>query len=160
METYELDAVTYWKNPFGPILDRTQLKPYRVLNIDNADFEVNESKAAKRMKFKFAEVEVQRDSDFGVNDQIYFCYTHLGEVLNFDDTVLCYDLESANFKDDIVEILDNMKKQKPDVVVVKKTYPKTRSKKSNKKRNWKLEYLEKEEVDTIINHDEERKTSK
>lgn len=76
------------------------------MNVDNADFEVNESKAAKRMKFKFAEVEVQRDSDIGITDQTYFAYTHLGDILGYDDTVMCYDLEAANFKDDIMHILD------------------------------------------------------
>lgn len=29
METYEIDAASYWKNPFGPLLTRSQLVPYR-----------------------------------------------------------------------------------------------------------------------------------
>jgi nonsense-mediated mRNA decay protein 3 len=77
------------------------------VNIDNADFSVNESKAAKRMKFKFAEAEVQRDSDIGISDQTYFAYTHLGENLNYDNTVLCYDMLASNIQDDALKILES-----------------------------------------------------
>lgn len=72
METFEVDSATYWKTPFTALLDRSTLVPYLIINIENPDFEVNESKAAKRNRFKLAETEVQRDSDIGVNDQTYF----------------------------------------------------------------------------------------
>lgn len=88
METYEIDSATYWKYPFTALLDRSTLKPYVVINIENVDFEVNESRAAKRNRFKLAEIEVQRDCDIGVTDQTFFTYTHLGDSLNFNDTVL------------------------------------------------------------------------
>lgn len=111
METYEIDSATYWKHPFTAILDRAALVPYVVINIDTAAFDVNESRAAKRNKFKHAEIEVQRDSDIGVTDKTYFTYTHLGDVLNYNDTVLCYDLEAANFNDDILKELEKNRVQ-------------------------------------------------
>jgi hypothetical protein len=35
-------------------------------------------------------------SDFGNNDETFIINTHLGEFLNYNDTVLGYDLESMN----------------------------------------------------------------
>ena len=134
MEAYEIDNATYWKYQFGPLLSRSDLVPFVVVNIDNVDFNVNESKAAKRNKFKLAEVEVQRDSDIGVTDKTYFTYTHLGEVLEFNNTVLAYDLESAN--------LEGLNQEDiPDVVLVRKSFPKSRDRKKDKKRNWKLKHI-------------------
>jgi nonsense-mediated mRNA decay protein 3 len=134
METYEIDNATYWKYQFGSFMTRSELTPFVVVNIENVDFEVNESKAAKRNKFKLAEVEVQRDSDIGVTDKTYFTYSHLGEVLEFNNTVLAYDLEPVNLEG---VNQDNI----PDVVLVKKSYPKSREKFRTKKRNWKLKHI-------------------
>jgi hypothetical protein len=35
-------------------------------------------------------------SDYGVNDRTFIVNTHLGEILNFNDTVLGYDMEAIN----------------------------------------------------------------
>jgi len=109
METYEIDSATYWKNPFYSLLTRPNMVQFRIRNIDNADFDVNESRAAKRNRFKFAEAEVQRESDIGVNDKTYFTYTHLGDILTYEDAVLGYDLESANFTGEQVKFLEKSK---------------------------------------------------
>jgi hypothetical protein len=45
------------------------------------------------------QVEVARKEDFGVNDRTFIVNTHLGEVLNFNDTVLAYDLIHNNISD-------------------------------------------------------------
>lgn len=45
------------------------------------------------------QVEVARVSDYGMNDQTYIVNTHLGELLNYNDTVLGYDLESINLNE-------------------------------------------------------------
>jgi hypothetical protein len=34
--------------------------------------------------------------DYGVNDNTVIVNSHLGEILNFNDTVLCYDLVNGN----------------------------------------------------------------
>lgn len=134
METFEIDNATYWKYQFGSLMTRSDLVPFVVVNIDKVDFEVNESKAAKRNKFKLVEAEVQRDSDIGVTDKTYFTFTHLGDTLEFNNTVLAYDLEAAHLegfnRDDF-----------PDVVLVRKSYPKSRDKRKEKKRNWKLKHI-------------------
>ena len=36
-----------------------------------------------------------RKEDFGVNENCFIVNTHLGEILNFNDTVLGYDLEQS-----------------------------------------------------------------
>ena len=37
-------------------------------------------------------LELARASDFGQTDQTFIVNTHLGEVINYNDTVLAYDL--------------------------------------------------------------------
>jgi len=40
-----------------------------------------------------------RKEDFGVNDRTFIVNTHLGEILNFNDTVLAYDLITNQLSD-------------------------------------------------------------
>lgn len=97
-----------------------------VINIDNIDYNVNDSRASIKQKFKMVQVEVQRVEDFGVNNDSFLVSCHLGEVLNFNDTVLGYDLDMIN----MVELEDNpdLKRDVPPVVLVRKTFPKHRKK--------------------------------
>jgi nonsense-mediated mRNA decay protein 3 len=81
-----------------------------------------------------------RKADFGVNDKTFIVNTHLGNVLNFNDTVLAYEL-GQNMLSDIDEFAVT-DQQLPDVVIVKKTYPKFRNRQKN--RFWKLKHFEKE----------------
>ena len=37
-------------------------------------------------------LELARASDFGKTDQTFIANTHLGEFINYNDTVLAYDL--------------------------------------------------------------------
>jgi len=70
------------------------------------------------------QVEIARSTDYGRNDKTFIVSTHLGEILNFNDTVLGYDMELVNFPG-----LDDYKNHDdylPDVVLVKKTFPKLR----------------------------------
>lgn len=109
MDTYEIDAPTYWKNPFTAIWDRKVLSTFVVMSIDTSIWDVNESKAAKRNHFKFAEIELQKEKQTGTMEKSYFTKTHLGDVLNYDDTVLAYDLEAWNLKDEQIEELEKSK---------------------------------------------------
>ena len=65
-----------------------------------------------------------RKEDFGVNDKTFIVNTHLGSILNFNDTVLAYDLTQNNLGD--LEEFQSKDTQLPDVIIVKKTYPKFR----------------------------------
>ncbi len=72
-----------------------------VLNIENTDFgdSLNVSRAATKQRFKMVQVEVARTSDYGKNDKTFIVNTHLGEILNYNDTVLGYDLEAININE-------------------------------------------------------------
>jgi nonsense-mediated mRNA decay protein 3 len=114
-----------------------------VINIENTDFNTNVSRAASKQKFKMVQVEVARAADFGVNDKTFIVNTHLGEFLNFNDSILCYDLEAMTINE--LDELDNSNRLVPPVVPVRKTFPKFR--KRQKHRIWKLKELDKEHID-------------
>lgn len=63
-------------------------------------------------------------SDFGSNDTVYFCRTHLGHVLHPGDTVLGYDLATATYSNGDMEQYAASKggASLPDVVLVRKSY--------------------------------------
>jgi hypothetical protein len=88
------------------------------------------------------QVEVARLSDFGHNDRTFIINTHLGEQLNYNDTVLGFDLDAINLMQ-LEDMEFNRELQVPPIVLVKKTYPKYR--KRRKHRLWKLKHLPKEE---------------
>jgi nonsense-mediated mRNA decay protein 3 len=92
MQTYELDEKYYWKYEFKALLSRDRLSEFVVINIENVDNDNNSSRAAVRQGFRQVQVEIARKEDFGVNDKTFIVNTHLGEILNFNDTVLGYDL--------------------------------------------------------------------
>ena len=73
-------------------------------------------------------LEVVRASEYGEDDKTFIVNTHLGNVVNYNDTVLGYDLNSLTLQE--LEDYENdsqlNKKELPDVVIVKKTYPKVR----------------------------------
>ena len=55
-------------------------------------------------KLAMAEVECCREADLGVNDNIFFTRTHLGNIIHPGDTVLGYDLANSNFNNDDLEV--------------------------------------------------------
>jgi len=63
----------------------------------------------------------------------------LGEILNYNDTVLGYDLEALNVNELVAEEMQGSKKDIPDLVLVRKSYPKYRRK--ERERYWKLKHL-------------------
>jgi nonsense-mediated mRNA decay protein 3 len=89
-----------------------------------------------------ADVTVARNSDFGRNDKQFFIRSHLGAVLNPGDTVLGYDLSTANINDSDLEGLRGGWNSLPEVVLVRKSYPVRRKK--NRDRHWRLQALAKE----------------
>lgn len=134
---------------------RDRLTEFVVINIDNIDYNVNDSRASIKQKFKMVQVEVQRVEDFGVNNDSFLVSCHLGEILNFNDTVLGYDLDMIN----MVELEDNpdLKRDVPPVVLVRKTYPKHRKKQQKSQRQWQLKHLDKETMDENNMHRKEGK---
>lgn len=84
---------------FKSVLGRDRLSEFIVLNIENIDNDLNSSRAAIKQKFRHVQLELARKEDFGVNDKTFITNCHLGEILNFNDTVLAYDLEQACISD-------------------------------------------------------------
>lgn len=124
------------------MLGRDRMREYVVINIENMENDFNTSRAAIRQKFRQVSVEIARKEDFGVNDTTFLVNTHLGDILNYNDTVLGYDLLLSNLSE-IDEFQEN-DSQFPDIVLVKKTYPKLRKRQRN--RLWKLKHFEDQEM--------------
>lgn len=143
MQTFEIDKAAYWKDSFKAVLGRDRMSEFIVLNIENIDTDFNSSRAAMRQRFRQVQVEIARKEDFGVNDRTFIVNTHLGEILNFNDTVLAYDLQVCNRSELDKHQLKN--ESLPDIVIVKKTFPKLRKRQRN--RYWKLQHFEKTEGD-------------
>lgn len=100
------------------------------------------------------QVELARASEFGITDRTFIVHTHLGEFINFNDTVLCYDLNQMTIQE--LEDFDNSHKHAlPDVVIVKKGYPKVRRR--QQKRIWKLKRLDMEHTDEKNIHQSKKK---
>lgn len=125
MRTHEIDSTHYWKHMFKALCTRDRLTRFIVLNVEEVDFDVNTSRAAAKQKFRMVRLEVARESEFGVNDRTFIVNTHLGEHINIMDTVLGYDLDQMTFQelDDYENDAKKSKHQLPDIVIVKKTFP-------------------------------------
>jgi len=68
MQTYEIEAGTYWKNSFRALLTKDRLTEFIVLGVEQLDTNMNNSRAAIKQRFKQARIEVQRLEDFGETD--------------------------------------------------------------------------------------------
>ncbi|CCF56742.1 hypothetical protein KAFR_0B04460 [Kazachstania africana CBS 2517] len=139
LQTADLSAQVYWRTPFSALADVSQLVEFIVL-----DVELTNKSAGNRV---LADVTIARASDLGVNDQEYYVKTHLGGILHAGDSVMGYFIANSNYNSDL---FDSLKYDYvPDVVLVKKLYPK----KAKKSRNWKLKRMAKEHGDIVASHD-------
>ena len=126
MRTHEIDSTHYWKHMFKALCSRERLSKFIVLNVEEVEFDVNTSRAAARNKFKMVRVEIAREREFGVNDNSFIVNTHLGEHINYNDTVMGYDLNECTAEELVDYELDakSNRHQLPDVVIVKKCFNK------------------------------------
>lgn len=140
LQTADVAAHVYWRAPFGPLADVQDLVEFVVMDIEP----VGPSKG----RFLLAEATIARASDLGVNDTTYYVRTHLGSILHVGDSVLGYDLSKTNFNNENLEEIERSKKyasQIPEVVLVKKVYPRKKKSGGKNSRNWKLKRMAKEE---------------
>jgi len=96
-------------------------------------------------------VELVKVTDFGLNDTKYTCTTHLGHLLKSGDHVLGFDMAAVNANPaDTQGIHEN---KMPNIVLVRKYYPKTYAQLAKHGRGWKLKVLnvEDEAIDYGIN---------
>lgn len=131
LDSTDLQPPTYWRTPFSTLTTSTNMTEFMVLDIDLVGI--------NKGKLLLADVTVARVADMGRNDTEYYVRSHLGGILHPGDTVLGYFLSNANFNHEIWDTVDES--NAPDVVLVKKSYPR---KKKNKGRNWKLKRMAKE----------------
>jgi nonsense-mediated mRNA decay protein 3 len=132
LQTADVSTKTFWNTPFSPLADVQQLVEFIVLDIDPLGHQ--------RGNLMLAEATVSLASDM---DATYYVRTHLGGVLHPGDSVLGFHLTGSNFNNPQLEALEASKQYSstiPDVILVKKYYP--RKKKS---RNWKVKRLAREE---------------
>ncbi|KAG7392970.1 ribosome-binding protein [Phytophthora pseudosyringae] len=139
----ELPTDRYWKLPFLPLATSSDMVEFVVLDVEPVDPRelrhvgpVPSLSRGRKSKFVVADVEVARESDFGVNDTTFHVRTHLGGVLAAGDTVKGYDLASAIFGTSQTHTL---KEELPDLVLVRKVYP--RESKHHRKGDRKLKTL-------------------
>ncbi|GKV29024.1 hypothetical protein SLEP1_g38003 [Rubroshorea leprosula] len=133
-----LSADQYWRVPFKSLFTSRQFVEYIVLDVEPVSNEVDFGGT----KYKLADVQVARKSDFGRNDNIFYVRTHLGHLLNAGDYALGYDIYGANSND--MELDKYRGLTLPDAILVKKSYGEKHEKKRGKARPWKLKSLEME----------------
>ena len=100
------------------------------------------SKLEPSKKFTCMEVDIVRSRDFGLSDAtIFTVLTHIGRHLKCGDSVLAYDIGSCVYNEANAKPMKG--KPLPEVVIIRKTYPRYRKK--NLARNWTLARLPVEE---------------
>lgn len=134
LQGLDLTAEMFFRDPFRPLMSSKQLITYVVLDITPL--------GPVNGKYVLAEAQVVRDSDFGVNDNMFYTRTHLGHILNPGDIAQGYDLGSAVLNE--ADIAAMKGRDLPEVVLVKKIYGKYRG-----ERYWKLKSLAKEEQEGL-----------
>lgn len=140
LQTADISPEVFWRAPFTPLADVTELVEFIVLDI--------EPLGPVKGRYVLAEATVARASDMGSSDQTYFTRTHLGSLLNVGDSVLGYHLEGTNFNNELFDKLAESKQysaQIPDVMLIKKHY----ERKKKNKRNWKVKRMAKEESEML-----------
>lgn len=126
LQKAEVDNDKYWRYPFKGLMSSKALTEYTILDSTPAELPMRNGRPVQKFRReRLAEMEVVRDSDFGVNDTKFMVQSHLGMLLKAGDTAMGYDLTTSVFNDLDIQTLtpaevDNL----PDVVLVRKVFPK------------------------------------
>lgn len=140
--------VQYWRYEFPSLLTSTRLVPYVVLGTEALPEKARPSapRGHRMRKARVAEVELARECDLGRNDDRVTVVSHLGHILRAGDTVLGFDVSSANLPEG--EATGELSGSLPDVVLVRKVYPRNEDRDGSSggkgDRHWKLGELEKD----------------
>lgn len=140
LQLAEVSGNTFWRSPFQALCSPKQLVQYMVMQVEfiqDKDRSHVAGHGTQSQRHVLADVWVVKASELGFNDRQYHCRSHLGHLLNYGDTVLGFDLSTANINNDDFEKIKPEKR--PDVILVKKLYG-DRSRR-HKKRKWKLKHL-------------------
>lgn len=129
LQIADVSASVYWRNSFASLSDASNLIEFFIEDIEPV--------GATRGKYALADCIVRRSSNM---NESYVIRTHLGGVLRRGDFALGYFLVTTNFNNVQYEAA-LVKSQMPDVVLVKKFYPR---RKKAQNRIWKLKRMAKE----------------
>ena len=97
----EITAEAYHKSggsAYSILQTSERLVPFVVLDVELCDNGQDNNQELYRGpnsgvgKYALADVQLARESDFGVNDEVLSCVTHLGNLIQPGDIVLGYDL--------------------------------------------------------------------
>lgn len=141
LQVADITPAIYWRSPFSSLADVQELVEFIVMDIELTTVE--------RGRFRLAEATIARASDLGANDTTYFTRTHLGGILHPGDSVLGYHISGTNFNNPNFEALEESNAfapSIPDVVLVKKHYPRRRR---NKPRDWRVKRMGKDEGELL-----------
>lgn len=135
----DLHGETYWKGgeekTYRTYLSSSRLVRFVVLDVELCEDEreryrnggeptqLHQGPQSGVSKYALADIEVARESDFGVNDETFVCVTHLGHLLQVGDTVLGYDISSTVLSSEAEGSMENAFNSSfvmPDVVLVRK----------------------------------------
>ncbi|KZT37022.1 NMD3-domain-containing protein [Sistotremastrum suecicum HHB10207 ss-3] len=145
LQTADISAPVYWRNPFYSLASVSDLVEFTVLDIEpsgpvKGKWVLADAQVAMSGAFRSQKDDMDADMDDGSTSQIFHTRTHLGAILQPGDTALGYHLTNANFNNDHFSSLPTSRI--PDIILVKKAYPNSRKK--NKNRNWRLKSIAKE----------------
>lgn len=141
LQSADISGAIYWRAPFYSLADSKELVEFVVMDI--------ESTGNHKGKWHHAEATVARASDLGSNDRTYFTRTHLGHLLQAGDSVMGYLLTGSNFNNPDFELIEQSNTYSstiPDVVLVKKHYPRRRK---TRRRNWTLKRMGKDDGELL-----------
>ncbi|KAK4454456.1 NMD3 family-domain-containing protein [Podospora aff. communis PSN243] len=149
LQTAEVSAEIYWRAPFSPLAGAPEMVEFVIMDI--------EPTGQRKGKWGLSEVTVAKSTDLGVNDRTYFARTHLGNLLYPGDSAMGYLITGSNFNSEAFEAIEESKtfgSRVPDVILVKKHYPNRRK---NKRRNWKLKRMAKDEGELLPKASDQKK---
>lgn len=141
LQTADISSPIYWRAPFTSLADAKELVEFVVMDV--------EPTMTRRGKWLLAEATVAKSSDLGVNDKTYFTRTHLGGLLRPGDSAMGYLLSGTIFNNadyEAIEASSTYSSTIPDVVLIKKHYPRKRK---SRKRNWKLKRMDRDEGELL-----------
>ena len=144
LQTADISTAIYWRAPFTPLADVRELTEFIVMDV--------EPLGVTRGRHVLAEATVRRAADLGANDTEYVCRTHLGAVLHPGDSVMGFHLQGTNFNSPAFEAIEASRSYAstiPDVMLVKKVYPRSRKKAGGANRSWRLRRMAKEEGEML-----------
>ena len=136
----DLHGDTYWKGGeekmYRLFLSSKRLVRFVVLDVELCDSSYSNDYGTNNMKqqlykgpqsgvtkYALADVEIARESDFGVSDETFQVVTHLGHLLNVGDVVLGYDVTTTVMSSEAEWSMENAFNANfviPDVVLVRK----------------------------------------